>query len=116
MVFTDGTHAEVELVDNYKNIQQSLDIDIFTVLNIKVGGRNYTMYCDDEGLLKNEPIFTAICMNADNYYIAGNILLFKSHGSYNRSLDEHDIEMIKYHINKTMPHPNVAEHVLRFEF
>ena len=116
MIFTNGTHGETEMVDDYRNIQSNLEVDVFTIVNIKIGGRNYTLYCDDEGLLKDEVIFTAICTNAREYYIAGNILIFKHHGSYNKSLDDKDIEIIKANMNPSRPHPNVAENILRFEF
>ena len=62
--------------DTLKTLYKVLDCDLITITSRKINGKYYDIYCDDEGLLKPNPIPAIIMMdNKELDLIVGNCFI-----------------------------------------
>jgi hypothetical protein len=90
-----NTYVPYELdYENYKSLYPILDCDMFTIATRKIGDKYFDIYCDDEGLLKNDYKFAA-STEGGKEILAGNlfIVLHDEDGAI-ISLSEDDANMI----------------------
>lgn len=84
-------------LDGYYN---ALNCSCFDVVSRIIGGKEFTIYCDDEGLLKERPIISAIGWNG-NPMLVGNLFICNTdHDGYAVSLSSDDIRLIQRYIRK----------------
>lgn len=88
---------EVEVIqveDDYKAVKNVLGIESpVDCITRKIGGKEFDIWCDDEGLFKEELNASALCQNA-NEMITGTILICKNDDEKMASLSVSDIELI----------------------
>lgn len=83
---------EPKLKSYYKHLQCDL-IDIVGEVEIGPRMKRYDLIVDDEGLLKENPKMSAICMNNSDMSLFGNVLVTKHNGKGEQiTLDERDIQ------------------------
>lgn len=82
---------ETSLEDFYKALNCST-IDIVTR---KINGKVYDIVCDDEGLLRENPIVTAI-NGKGGTMLVGNLFICNHEGSHLTSLSKEDVTNIMY--------------------
>lgn len=63
--------------DNYRVINDLLEIDIMDIVYRRIGSKRYTIVCDDEGLLKDKPVVSAVDKNMKPQLV-GNLLICNS--------------------------------------
>lgn len=68
---------EMEIEDDLDTFYKYLNCRCITIINVEIGGRRFDVMCDDEGLLKDRPIISAINKEAD-IVLVGNLLFFNS--------------------------------------
>ena len=86
--------------DDYKAINDMLEIDIMDIVTRKIGEKYFTIICDDEGLLKDSPIVSAVDKNA-KAHLVGNLLICKTTNYGNlKSLTEDDVYYIADYLGR----------------
>lgn len=93
----DVVEIEAEL-DKFYAILRCNTIDI--VIR-KIGGRAFNIVCDDEGLLKDSPIISAVS-KLGQPTLVGNLFICNHYKSNLVSLSDADIEHIHNHIMVSM--------------
>jgi len=91
---------EITLVDvkSWRDICPLLDATFFDVARVSLGGRLFTVYVDDEGLLKEKPIPMAFDSGDLRPMLAGNLLIMQSDDAGdNRDLTSDEVEIIHEH-------------------
>lgn len=95
---------ECEGLDDY---YKALNCDCIDIVSRSVGKKYFDLIIDDEGLLKQNPIISAI-NNIGNPMLVGNII-FAKHDSEGNTIDleEREIKHIKKYIQRmyTINHP-----------
>lgn len=89
------TSIEVrDIKNNYINFKEAIDIESpIDCITRNIGGKDYDIWCDDEGLFKEN--LQAIAINTDwNETIVGNILIANSRNGKSTSLTDKDIDRI----------------------
>jgi hypothetical protein len=80
--------------DNHKSLYSILNCQTFTVANRKIGDKRFDIYCDDEGLLKNDFKFAASTEGGDEI-LAGNLFIVTNDGEGDiKSITDKDVDMI----------------------
>lgn len=77
LVSKSGEMHPVSIHDDLDNFYDILECNCIDIVVRKIGGAEYDIVCDDEGLLKGEPVFTAV----DKKYqpaLVGNLFICKS--------------------------------------
>lgn len=96
------TGKEVKLLnidaDDLDSFYKALGCDCFDIAYRKVGGKYYDIFCDDEGLFKEDNPITAISSRCERMLV-GN-LIFANHNEYGEttSLSDEDIDNITENI------------------
>lgn len=88
--------AEVDgSLESYYTI---LNCDTFDIASRKIGEHIYDIYCDDEGLLKDHPLVSAI--SSDRHpMLVGNLFITKTDEEGNTiSLTDEEIDEVKRHL------------------
>lgn len=91
-----GNFGPVEVDDsNFENYYTLLNIDTYDIVTRTIGGKEYTIVCDDEGLLKESPRISAIDKE-QKPMLVGNLFICKTdYRSGNlKSLTDKDFSMI----------------------
>lgn len=91
---------DITLVDvkSWRDICPLLDARLFDVTRVSLGGRLFTIYVDDEGLLKDNPIPMAFDSGDLRPMLAGNLLIMQSDDAGdNRDLTTDEVEIIHEH-------------------
>ena len=85
----------VEINDDIDTFHELIGCRCIDITTRKVAGEYYDIMCDDEGLLKDDAIPSAI--TPDGYVqLVGNLMLFKNDNSGNLiSLSDKDIKRIR---------------------
>ena len=85
-------------IHDFHDILDNLKVGCFDVLRIQIGSNDnavYDVYCDDEGLLKDNPIVTAY-NKALKPLLVGNLLIAQSNSRGEQiDLTEDDIKYIQ---------------------
>ena len=63
-----------EFVEELKNFYEFINCDTVDIVRRPIGGRTYCIICDDEGLLKEKPIASAVNKNL-NVELVGNLII-----------------------------------------
>lgn len=94
-----GTAQVVECENDLHAWYKLLNCDIVEMPERQIKGKYYTFICDEEGLLKNNPIVSAINENMEPM-LYGNLLIFNidSENCDIADLTDEDIEVIKSNI------------------
>lgn len=91
---------EVEFSNSLKEYYDVIGCDCIEIIERSIGNRPFSLVCDEEGLLKSDPI--PCCVNAyDREIIYGNVLvtgLTDEEGNLT-SLTDEDVQLI---LNNTM--------------
>ena len=91
---------EITLVDvkSWRDICPLLDASFFDVTTVSLGGVLFTVYVDDEGLLKDNPIPMAFDSGDLRPMLAGNLLIMQNDDAGdNRDLTEFEVSIIYEH-------------------
>lgn len=90
-VVKDGTFDR----NNFKSLYSLLNCTTFTIVSRKIGKKVFDIYLDDEGLLKEDSIPSA--MSIDNQeLLVGNLLIIKHDDNGEVvSLDKDDMKFVK---------------------
>lgn len=92
-------------LDSYYNI---LNCDCIDIVTRAIAGEKYDIVCDDEALLKDNPLISAID-DGLNPALCGNLFVVRFDGNEDlASLDERDIRHIEQYIRSygTRKHPS----------
>jgi hypothetical protein len=118
VIRTDGTHEPLTIEKDLKGYYDVLKCSTIDVVHASIGEETYDIIVDDEGLMKDKVIYTAI-----NYQgtaaLAGNIFIVKFDGFEDfTSINDLDIKNIKRHIISINTHklPNLTSSILMFEY
>ena len=118
LIRTDGRceectiNKETELADLYA----ALECDMIDITCRKIGGKFYDVVCDDEGLLKDAPVLTAVTKTGEPM-LCGNLLIANHEGPELTSLTDEDIKRIKRQIvYPAWPTATVAPRLLLCEY
>lgn len=92
-------HKEIE-VNNLDDYYKYISCDCFDIPTRKIGDRYFNIICDDEGLLKDHPIVSAIDPSFEPMLV-GNLIVGGKTNSEGDMLDltDEDIEVIKDNIH-----------------
>lgn len=103
----DVREIECETLDDY---YKNLGCDCFNIAYRAVGDRAFDIFCDDEGLLKNDSILSAVTSDGEPALV-GN-LIFANHDCEGRttSLSDDDIAIILSHIKNAATFRNDEPH------
>ena len=98
-ILLDTINQEIKEVDCANDIHEwykLLNTDIVEMPERQIGGKYYTIICDEEGLLKPEPIISAMNSGIDTMFV-GNLLIFNidRENCDVTDLSKEDIENIK---------------------
>lgn len=88
-----GLHTVIKAVEIDKSLEsyyKTLHCDLIEIPIYKFGGKNYAVICDEEGLLKQQPVISAIDKNGKPALVGS--LFIVNPGI--RSLTEADIERL----------------------
>ena len=100
LIKTDGTCKIVEIVDTLDNLYNVCECSCIDIVSRRIGGKKYDIVLDDEGLLRDAPIMTAIRRDA-NEMLFGNLFIVKNDGKGNlKSLNEEEIASVRSLIKK----------------
>lgn len=80
------------LLDRFYELLKCDTIDIVTR---KIGGKTFTIVCDDNGLLVDEKVPSALSRNGWDVMLVGNIFVCNSYKEFLASLSADDIKHIK---------------------
>ena len=76
VVKTDGNApAFVEIQDELQTYYDLIGCDLIDITPRRVNGADYEIVCDDEGLLKSEPIITAVSSEGRPQLVGGLVVL-----------------------------------------
>ena len=98
----------VTITDSLECYYPTLHCDLIDIVDRRIGGKRYTIICDDEALLRDDPLISAIG-DLGNPMLVGALLVVNSdrHAGTLLSLEQSDIDHISKHIHHhgTRRHP-----------
>ena len=99
LLFNGFRFKEIEVRESLDDYYENLECSTFDITHGEINGKVYDIFCDDEGLFKEDPETTAVFVNkkgVPNGVLVGN-LIFANHDSAGNttSLSDEDIESIK---------------------
>lgn len=98
LIKTEGHNEVIDIRKNHflEDCYKAIDTDIIEIVSATIDGIEVDIIIDEEGLLKQDPIFT-VRMPKNNIYLAGNAIILPNdlddEGNYKRGLTQ--IEVIK---------------------
>lgn len=84
--------------DNLKSFQDPLRCACFTIINRKIGDRYFDIYCDDQGLLSDNPIPSAF--NSELKPVLVGNLIFAHHDNYGETTELSDDDIAHLMANR----------------
>lgn len=98
LLFDGCRFKEVDVGDGIDDYYKYLDCTTFDIVSARIGKKRYDIFCDDEGLFKEEQKITAVYVDGDRVVssLVGN-LIFANHDNAGNttSLSKNDIRSIK---------------------
>ena len=89
----------VTVEDALKSYYSILHCDLIDIQTRRIGGRTYTIVCDDEGLLKKPVKISALNDMGDPMFV-GNLFIVKTGDDYELTgLNDDDIKHLNQHIH-----------------
>ena len=86
-------HIDLEDKDLLNQLYRVLKCNIIDAVTRKVGDRTFTIICDDEGLLKDRPIPSALSPQGQ-VMLVGNLFVCNTYKGKMTSLSDGDIEYL----------------------
>lgn len=87
----------ISIENDYRAIQRAINVFVFDIVRANIGGQYFDVYCDDEGLLKSDPILSAA--TKDGYGLFGNLFICQHDGHGNSiSLTPEEILHVTQHV------------------
>lgn len=83
-----------------------LDCRCIDIIVRKIGNKYYNIICDDEALLKSEPVPRAICGNAREILFGNLFICGQAEDEDLMSLTDEDVENVKQQI---VSHPKLGQ-------
>ena len=81
--------------NDFKTIYDLLNCQLFTIARRKIGKKYFDIYCDDEGLLKEDNVTSAISLD-NTEVLVGNIFIVKHDDNGEVvGLDKDDMKFVK---------------------
>lgn len=94
-----NTMTEVEIEDKLQLFYSALGVDIIELPMRSIGGKVFTIMCDEEGLLKDGARVSCISRSNIDDIIAGNVMFFNDDGCGDlESLTDDDIDLIRSNV------------------
>ena len=93
--------AVIEFNDDLDEIKRLINCDAIDVVHRKIAGKNYVVICDDEGLLKSNPIPSVVYYDKTGALrpnVFGNVIICADQGEDIKSLNKNEISDILYSI------------------
>ena len=88
----------VEIEHNLNSFYQILNCSAFDIARRKIGKTYYDIFCDDEGLLKDKPIVSAVSSDMQPMLV-GNLFITRSNDEGETiSLTNEEINEVKRHL------------------
>lgn len=95
LVTTEGEVKKATIEDSLDGYYKALNCDIIDCTVRRIGSKEYDIVCDDEGLLKAEPMVTAVTKNLQ-FALVGNLFICHHDDDGNwTSLTDEEVEEIK---------------------
>lgn len=95
LIKVDGTCEVVEIVDTLDNLYNVCECSCIDIVSRRIGGKMFDIVLDDEGLLKDNPIVTAMRKDAKEMLV-GNLFIVKNDGRGNlKSLSDEEIASVR---------------------
>ena len=92
VVKTDGgAPAFIETEDKLENYYNLIGCDLIDITTRDINGAPYAIVCDDEGLLKNAPIVTAVTADGRPALVGGLVILKDGDEGELTGLDQGDV-------------------------
>jgi hypothetical protein len=114
----DGTHQVIDMELDLKDYYKYTECDIIDIVYATIGGKEYDIIVDDEGLLKDGHVFTAFAVKSQSL-LAGSIVVVGSDnkGGF-KGLTDEDIENIQSNLHYTnfIENSSLALTMLEFEY
>ena len=89
----------VEIDGSLESYYKLIKCDTFDIATRRIGKRYYCIYCDDVGLLKCDPIVSALDSKRHPMRV-GNLIITSSNGDGETiSLTDEEIEEVKSHLS-----------------
>lgn len=105
----------IEVEDQLEKYYDILNCRCIDIVTRKIGDKYFDIICDDEALLKGDPILTAISRDKKSY-LFGNLLIVNSDNDGNlRSLSKDDIDTIYNDLLIVKENENINNILLEFE-
>lgn len=106
----DTINQKVQVVDCENSLDawyRLLNCDMIEMPEIKIGGKYFTIICDEEGLLKSEPIISGVGINIG---LVGNLLIFNTdrENCDVTDLTNEDISLIRDNIGVALMADNIT--------
>lgn len=102
------TAKPVTITASLESYYSTLRCDLIDIVDRRIGGKRYTIICDDEALLRDDPLISAIG-DLGSPMLVGALLVVNSdrHAGTLLSLEQSDIDYIARHIHHhgTRRHP-----------
>lgn len=96
----------VEIEDELKNYYKLLQCSCVCMPIRWLGDRYFNIYCDDNGLLKENPIIAAFSADNEEYLVGNLIFAHTDREGYTTSLSDDDISYIKRFIRPVKLYEN----------
>ena len=72
-------YGTVEFEEKLSNLYELINCRLIDIVrDVNINGVTCDIVVDDEGLLTDNPIPTAVCLNVENYRLYGNLLIVRS--------------------------------------
>ena len=84
---------KTEIPADLSGYYEAIDCDCIDIVTRTINGKPFTIICDDEGLLKENPVPSAIDKN-ENTMLVGNIFVCNSDGENLASLSEEEAKFV----------------------
>ena len=90
--------AEIEIEDSLEEYYRLIDCRVIDITERTIGGVSYDIVCDDEGLLKSDPIVSAL--DDDLEPVLFGTLIFLHHDDEGKltELSEKDVDNLSEHV------------------
>ena len=109
-ILLDTINQKVQVVDCESSLDawyKLLNCDLIEMPEIKIGGKYFTIICDEEGLLKSDPIISGM---GTDIRLVGNLLIFNTdHENCDvTDLTNEDISLIRDNLGVMLMIDNVT--------
>jgi len=123
MLLLDAEHQKVSVVavkPELERYYQLLNCTCIDIVSRKVGDAYYDIICDDEGLLKNDPVVSGVIINKEGEVqpiLFGNLLFCNTDGEGNEvGLTNDDLDNLLRNIIQISDENDKEYYVMKMDF